>query len=396
MTLARSFAAAAVALALSSIGAEASAQSARIASSSVGIEPKQFQARVAIDGDPGNKVAKVVFSLTPRCAADPSTSKYGAVPEVVASTASTEGGRRIFTATIPDPSGGQYGAWTVRSTAMDAAGAVVGRHQSVVVRAFEPKFKTLAFEVPAGKGGAEATLDTSSGPQTAKLVVDLDHDAPITSFGLVTSSHDNPAIGYSSLPRAISDGRAQGATPWLTSRLEQTKPTTIVGHFGLPASTPAMKVTVQRILMVDARCRTADLAPRSPLSLALSSKAPRAMPVDVRLDKAAFAKGNLAIGFRLIGPAPRTAPSPDIGGAKAPIVAVSFLDNASPPKVLGTTNARPVAGADKKWDGESMVSSSIELPKGPTALGEALKKGLQIEIDDGGKPLAPKAVVRAP
>lgn len=365
----------------------------RIMGSSVSIEPKRFEARVLVEDDPGNEVARVVFALTPRCAADPATSKYASVPEVTVTTSTPQGTHRAFVAKIDDPSGGSYGAWTVRATALDRTGTVIGRHQTVVVRTFDPTFRTLAFDSPP-KGGTP-TLDTSSGAATARLVADLDHDAPITSFGLVTSAHDSPAFGYSRLPGAMASDRAAGATPSITSRVESAGPTRLVTHFGFPAGTPSTKLAVKRMFMTDARCRTAELAPPQPLSLAVTSTAPRAMPLDVRIDGKELAKGRLVVRFRLRGPAPRTAPAPEIGGQKAPLVTVNLMDGS---KVIGSTAARPVPStpmAEAKWDGESMATNPITLPSGPTALGEALKKGLSIEIDDGGKPLAPPAVVRA-
>jgi hypothetical protein len=369
----------------------ASAQAPRISGSSVGVEAKRFDARVLIANDSGNKVAKVVFAMQPRCPGDPNTAKYASVPEVTAQTATQEGANRAFAASIPDPSDGAFGAWTVRSTALDASGTVIGRHQTQVVRTFQPKFKSLAFE--------SATLDTSSGPATAKLVIDLDHDAAITSVGLVTSLHDNPVFGYATLPGELAQDRAAGVAPWLTSRIEQKAPSSLVGQFGFPASTPPMTFTIKRIFMADARCRTAELAPPKQLSLAVKSSAPRALPVDVRLDRTALAKNDLVVAFRLLGPAPRSAPAPEIGGQKAPIVAVSFLDSAPTPRVLGSTAARPIPSvkvAEQKWDGETMATTAITIPSGPTALGEALKKGLTVEIDDGGKPLAPRVVLRGP
>lgn len=367
----------------------ASAQAPRVAGSSVGIEPKSFEARVVVDNDASNKVAKVSFALTPRCAGDPNTTKYGSVPEVVSSTATQEGTRRVFTASVPDPSGGAFGAWTLRSTALDAGGGVIGRHQTVVVRTFQPKFKTLDFE--------SATLDTSGGAATAKLVMDLDHDAAITSVGLVTSLHDDPVLGYSQLPGELAADRAKGTAPWLTSRIEQKGPTSVLAQLGFPASTPPMKVTVSRMFMTDARCRTAELAPPKPLALSVTSKSPRAVPVDVRLDKEALSAGKVVVAFRLVGPAPRKAPSPDIDGQPAPVVIVSFLDAGATPKTLGSAAARPIPSAklaSGKWDGESMSTNPITLPSGPTALGEAIKKGMLVEIDDGGRPLAPRTTVR--
>ncbi len=351
--------------------------------SSVGVEAKRFDARVLIANDAGNKVAKVVFAMTPRCPGDPSATKYALVPEVTASSPTQEGEHRAFTASIPDPSDGAFGAWQIRSTALDASGAVIGRHQTVVVRSFQPKFKTLAFEAP--------TLDTSSGPATARLVIDLDHDAAITSAGIVTSLHDNPVLGSAPLPGELAADRAAGVAPWLTSRIEQKGPSSLVGHFGFPASTPPMTFTIKRMYLTDARCRTAELAPPKALSLALKSAAPRALPIDVRLDKSALAKNDLIVAFRLVGPAVRYAPAPEIGGKKAPVVTVNFLDSATPPRVLGSTGARPVPSSPldgEKWDGESMTTATIAIPTGPTALGEAIKRGLTIEIDDGGTPTA--------
>lgn len=373
------------------VGSAEAQPAPRIMGSSVGIEPKKFEARVLIENDPGARVARVVFALTPRCTADPTSSKFTSVPEVTASVATAQGAHRVFTASIPDPSDGAFGAWVVRATAQDAAGAVLGRHQTIVVRRFEPRFRTLAFESPK--------LDTSGGPGAARLLVDLEHDAPITSVGLITSTHDNPTLGYTQLPGELASDKAAGTTPWLTSRIEQKAPTSLVGHFGFPASTPPMKLAIQRIFLTDARCRTAELAPPKPLELAVSSAKPRALPVDVRLDRDALAAGKLVVAFRLLGPAARTAPAPEIEGERAPLVTVNLLDGATPPKVLGTTAARPVPApkiAERRWDGESMATPPITIPPGPTALSEALKRGLQLEIDDGSRPLAPRAVVKAP
>lgn len=395
MSCPRVLAGAAVALLVVAAPLQAHAQGApKIMGSSVSITPKRFEARVLVENDPGNKVAKVVFALTPRCTADPATSKYGSVPEVTVTSATPQGNYRAFEGKIDDPSSGSYGAWTVRASALDAAGAVLGRHQTVVVRTFDPKFRTLAFDSPA-KGGT-STLDTSSGAATSRLVADLDHDAPITSFGLVTSAHDSPAFGYTQLPGEMASDRAAGTTPSFTSRVEAAGPTKLVTHFGFPASTPPTTFAVKRMYMTDARCRTAELAPPQPLSLAVTSTAPRAIPLDVRIDKTELAKGKLVVAFRLRGPAPRTAPAPEVGGLKAPVLTVNLLDGSN---VIGSTAARPVPSSpldERKWDGESMATTPITLPSGPTALGEALKKGLSIEIDDGGKPLAPRAVVRAP
>lgn len=379
----------ALALALSSVVGPAAAQAPRILGSSVGVEPKRFDARVVITNDSGNKVAKVVFAMQPKCPGDASSSKYASVPEVTASTATQEGANRAFSAFLPDPSDGALGAWTVRSTAYDASGGVVGRHQTTVVRTFQPKFKTLAFESP--------TLDTSSGAASAKLVVDLDHDAAIVSLGLVTSLHDNPIFGYTQPPNELATDRAVGVSPWLTSKIEQKAPSSLVAQFGFPASTPPMSLAIKRIFMTDARCRVAELAPPKALALAVKSSAPRAVPVDIRLDDAALAKNELVVAFRLVGPAPRSAAAAEIGGQKAPVVTVNFLDAGATPKVLGSTGARPVPNPNvdaKKWDGESMRTASITIPSGPTALGEALKKGLTVEIDDGGRPLAPRTVVK--
>src|SRR5690606_6876600 len=150
--------------------------------------PKSFDARVVV-ADPEQNVAKVVFSLAPRCSTDPDAAKHGSVPPIATTEAKFEGDNRAFTATIPDPSEGAFGAWTVRSTALDAGGNVVGRHQTIVVRTFTPRFRTLAFETPSGRG---APLDTSTGPAAARLVMDLEHDAAIASVGLITSAHDDP------------------------------------------------------------------------------------------------------------------------------------------------------------------------------------------------------------
>jgi hypothetical protein len=363
----------------------------RILSSSVGIAPKRFEARVVV-ADAEQQVAKVVFSLKPRCSADPSAAKYAAVPEVSTSQATVEGDHRVFTADVPDPSGGTFGAWTLRSTALDASGKVIGRHQTVVVRTFSPRFASLAFETPKGRA---APLDTSAGPASARLVMDLEHDAPITSVGLITSAHDDPVLGYTRVPAAIAADRAKGTTPWLTSRLEQAGPTSLVGHFAFPARTPPMKLAVERVVMTDARCRTADVAPPSPLALSVTSSKPQAMPVDVRLDREALGRGQLVVAFRLIGPPARTAPAPEIGGAAAPVLTVRLLDDASPPNVLGSTPARPAPAPGGTWDGQSMAIAPIAIPDGPTALGAALKRGLGVEIEEGGKTVAPRAVLRA-
>src|SRR5690606_12262118 len=115
----------------------------------------------------------------------------------------------------------------------------------------------------------------------------------------------------------------------------------------------------------------------------------------VRLDHEALARGKLVVAFRLIGPAARTAPAPEIGGASAPVVTVRLLDDASPANVLGSTPARPVPGPGGTWDGESMAIAPITIPDGPTALGAALKRGLGVEVEDGDRVAGARAVLRA-
>jgi len=378
---------------------DAQAQSGpRLNGASVTMGLMQLDAVAHVEDDPRRIVARVDFALRPDCAGDPATSRYASLP-VVSTTAGPPHPQypeyRVFSAAVPDPSGGAIGAWTLQMTAYDARGKELSRTASNLRRSFPVRFRQLAFVgLSTRSGKASPSLDTSSGPTTAKLLLDIDHDTAMTSVGVITSAHDNPTFGPSSPFGALEADRQKGSMPSLASRIEQTGPRSFTAHFTFPASSPAMSLGIDRVFMTDARCRTAETSAPTLLALAVTSRAPRAIPVNVHIDRSAFASHRLQIRLQLRGPIVRSAPASEIGGLPAPLVTVRVFSTATPPRLLLSASARPQRGSpldEMPWDGESMAT--VPVPLGAALQGE-IERGVQIEVDDGGAPLAPRAVLR--
>ena len=363
-------------------GADGHGATPRISGGSTTLDVDHFVARVFAESDPRHRVSRVGFTLQAACPGDAEAAQFATTPEVFGVAGAAVSGARPFEANVPDPSRGRVGAWKLHVRALDDSGGVLARYGTDLVRSFPIVWQTEP---------RPARVDTSGAAGVAKVAFALVHDTPIVAVGLQTSLHDDPRLGVFMRGGVLETDPRSGAMTGLTSRIERSGPTSFVAEFTFPPDSPEVRLGVERIFARDARCRAAEDQIWSRPNVVTTSRAPRAVAVGVRFDPSALADGRIKIDFQHVGPKPRS--DTRFAGLPVPIVDVRVWrpgDTASP---IYEARAKVVPGSplgERPWDGESMSTSSARVS---AAVLEAVRRGVEVEIDDGGTPVRPRVLL---